>query len=149
MREYVISKYNPEYRINGVYSINEWTSISDIGKRFATGVLTADQYKKVEQAYIDCCITLMRYAEIKKLSVCNPEYYSKCRLPRSLSSERDICQAIMDCLQEKCWARLEAKKFYIYIGYDYYIHVGTELSDLLVKEVAQKFGLFCEDGDGL
>jgi len=32
--EYRIVKYNPKFRINGIYTKNEWTSISDIGDEF-------------------------------------------------------------------------------------------------------------------
>lgn len=30
--QYRVTKYNPEYRKNGTYMRDEWTSISDIGK---------------------------------------------------------------------------------------------------------------------
>ena len=37
MKEYRISKYDPQFRVNGAYQKNEWTSISDIGKVFDDG----------------------------------------------------------------------------------------------------------------
>lgn len=52
MKEYRISKYDPQFRVNGSYQKNEWTSISDIGKVFDDGVLTLAEYLRVENEYI-------------------------------------------------------------------------------------------------
>lgn len=145
MREYRISKYDPQYRVNGIFAIHEWTSISDIGKIFDAGILSYEQYEKMEQIYIDCCIALIRCAGIKELSVSNPEYYdTDVHFAKSLSDEINYRQIIMCCLREKCWAKLEAKDFFIHFGYDYYIYVGTELPYFLVEEISRKHGLFCE-----
>lgn len=145
MTEYRITKYNPQNRVNGIYIVHEWTSIGDIGKTFDAGVLSYSQYKKVEQAYIDCCIALLRQAGISELSVCCPEYHDMdIRFPPLISNEKDIRQIIMYCLQEKCWAKLESKQFFIHFGYDYYMYVGTDLSCSLVDTVTQRYDLFCE-----
>jgi hypothetical protein len=50
MNEYRICKYNPRFRVNGVYIKDEWTSVSDIGKTFEDGVLTE---KNVEKQSMD------------------------------------------------------------------------------------------------
>lgn len=145
MNEFRLSKYDPKNRIDGLYLVSEWTSIHDIGKQFDAGVLSYDQYKKVEQAYINCCITLFKKTGIKHLYIKSPEYYeSRIRFPKSLDSESDIRNVIMYCLQEKCWAKLEAEGFFIHFGYDYYLYIGTELNISLVEQVARQYGLFCE-----
>lgn len=145
MREYRITKYNPQNRVNDIYNVDEWTSISDIGKTFDAGALSYMRYKKVEQAYIDCCIALMHQAGILELSVCSPEYYdTDIRFPPVVSNEGDIRQIIKCCLQEKCWAKLETKSFFIHFGYDYYMYVGTDLSCSLVEEITRRYNLFCE-----
>lgn len=53
MNYYRITKYNPEFRNEqGFYTKNDWTSISDIGQVFDEGVLTAEDYKQMEDSYI-------------------------------------------------------------------------------------------------
>lgn len=146
MMEYKITKYDPQNILNGKYSVHEWTSISDIGKLFDDGVLTYNQYIQVERRYIDCCIELLQIAGISKLSVRNPEYYEDgARLPNVLNTEREIRSAIMRCLQEKCWAKLENKNFHIHFGYDYNMYVGTNLPNTFVHEISEKHNLFCEE----
>ena len=145
MTEYRITKYNPKDRKNGVYGLQEWTSVSDIGKIFDAGVLTDKQYKTVEQAYIDCCIELLRGADIFELSLCNPEYYdANILFPRILCTEIDIRRFILCCLQEKCWAKLEAKDFFLHFGYDYYMYIGTNLPCTMVDQIVKQHDLFCE-----
>lgn len=145
MIEYRITKYNPKNRVNESYIVDEWTSISDIGKEFDAGVLTYEEYKKVEQSYVDCCIAILQAAKISELAVCNPEYYDNAiRFPQLLRNENDVRWVVMCCLQEKCWAKLETKNFFVHFGYDYYMYVGTNLSLPLVAAIAEKYSLFCE-----
>lgn len=146
MKEYRISKYNPKNRVNDKYSIYEWTSMSDIGKTFDTGLLSYIQYKKVELAYINCCIDIINQAGILELAVCNAEYYDKnIGFSKIVSRENDIREIIMCCLQEKCWVKLEAKNFFIHFGYDYYMYVGTNLPEPLIGDISHKYALFCEE----
>ena len=49
--EYRITKYNPAHRINGVYTADEWTSFSDIGKVFGDTILSQDDYLKTETIF--------------------------------------------------------------------------------------------------
>ena len=34
MFEYRITKYNPIFRVNGIYTRDDWTSICDVGKKY-------------------------------------------------------------------------------------------------------------------
>lgn len=145
MIEYKITKYDPQNRIDGKYTVHEWTSVSDIGKLFDDGVLTYDQYMQVERRYVDCCMELLQKAGVSKLLVGFPEYYDEAlQLPNVLSTESEIQRVIVGCLQEKCWAKLENKNFFIHFGYDYNMYVGTDLPIAQVWKISQKHGLFCE-----
>lgn len=145
MTEYRITKYDPTKRKNGIYQENVWTSISDIGKSFVDGTLSFEKYKKVEQAYIDFCITLMHEANISSLSICSPEYYDEGLSFQSTVSEENILRdVIMCCLREQCWVKLETENFFIHFGFDFYMYVGTDMSRTVVEETARKFNLFCE-----
>lgn len=145
MSEYRISKYNPAKRINGAYTVDEWTSISDIGKPFAGVVFTYEVYKKVETAYVNCAIELLRQSAVSVLSVVQPEYYETgIHFPQTVADEQELRRIIMDCLQEKCWAKLEGIDFFIHFGYDYYMYIGTSLGLTVVNEICKKYSLFCE-----
>ena len=53
MTRYRITKYSPEYRNeNGVYTKDDWTSCSVIGRQFDGKILTAEEYYDTEQRYI-------------------------------------------------------------------------------------------------
>ena len=106
MKEYRISKYDPQFRVNGAYQKNEWTSVSDIGKVFDDGVLTFAEYLRVENEYIQFCLNAMKAAGVTGLSVCAPEIYCEgLRLPKRVCDTDSICEIIRWCLREKCWAR--------------------------------------------
>ena len=145
MTEFRITKYDPHNREKGKYQVDEWTSISDIGKKFASGILTYAQYKSIEQAYIECCIALLREANVLELSISELEHYDgEISFPNRLRDEKDIRRMIMCCLQEKCWAKLEASDFFIHFGYDYYMYIGTNLPCSSVEETTKRHNLFCE-----
>ena len=145
MKEYRITKYNPQNRVAGVYTRDEWTSISDIGKSFNNIPLTYEMYQKTEDAYIDCCIEMLKRATVKELAVEQVEYYTEDSIfPAVVSNFEEIRQIISACLREKCWLKLTATEFFIHFGYDYYMYIGSNLPVVTVEEVAEKYGLFCE-----
>ena len=145
MTEYRITKYDPNHRENGIYQVEAWTSIGDIGKEFKDGVLTHHKYEQMEQSYINCCIELLRKSNVSRLTVRNFEYYHEgITLPQVLQTEDNIRRAIMCCLQEKCWAMLENESFFVHFGFDYYMYIGTNLPYALVDQVAKEYNLFAE-----
>lgn len=146
MREYRITKYNPANRIDGLYyAVDEWTSYSDIGKKFNGFELTREEYLKTENAHIDTCIDLIEMAKIQRIHIEQPEYYEDgIFFPASISDICEVRRAITACLREQCWLKLTAKDFFIHFGYDYNMYVGSTLPTVLVKQIAAKHGLYCE-----
>ena len=145
MNEFRITKYNPQYRVHGRYCKNEWTSISDVGKEFEDGVVLLEDYIKVENSYIQCCLDLLKVAKISSLNVSDIELYSNgISLPTEVSDEQTLCEIIKCCLREKCWAKLETKHFYIHFGYDYYMYIGTDIPIMTVETISCDNHLFCE-----
>ena len=60
MLNYRISKYNPSNSYENYHFYNyECSSFQDVGEKMDSVVLTLDEYKKVETAYIDTIIDLM------------------------------------------------------------------------------------------
>ena len=145
MFEYRISKYDPDNRIDGKYTVNELTSFSDIGKTFDGAELTYEKYLEMETAYIDCCTDLMSQARVSSLSIEQAEYYSEdIHLLDEISDGIKLRKAIASCLRERCWFKLTGKNFFIHFGYDYYMYIGTVLPAEIVEKTAVKYGLFCE-----
>lgn len=145
MFEYRITKYDPANRIDGQYTVDDWTSFGDIGKCFGKTELTYKKYLETETAYIDCCIDLLSKAQILSLSVEQAECYSEdlC-IPASVSDVDEIRKLIAACLREQCWFKLISKDFFIHFGYDYYMYIGSALPNATVEKTANKYGLFCE-----
>lgn len=56
MFEYRITKYNPIFRVNGIYTRDDWTSVCDIGKEYNGCTLTADECVNVLSNYVNCII---------------------------------------------------------------------------------------------
>ena len=146
VREYRITKYNPSNRINGVYTGDEWTSFSDIGKVFDGTVLSQDAYLITENAYIDCCIELIEKAKISRLYIEQAQYYTEnIRFPSSICTTEEIRQVITACLREQCCLKLTSNDFFIHFGYDYYMYIGSSLFAESVIETATHYGLYCEE----
>ena len=53
-KRFVIVKYNPRYYDEEKYLRNEWTSFADVGLAFDDGILTMEDYIRVENNYISC-----------------------------------------------------------------------------------------------
>ena len=76
MNYYRISKYDPQYRVNGIYQKDEWTSISDIGNIYGGKVFTEDAYYKVEQSYVDFVLGVCNLQEINHLAIADLENHN-------------------------------------------------------------------------
>ena len=70
-----IVKYQPKYYKDGVYTKDEWISVSDIGKNFDGEVLTKEEYLRVESAYVDTVKELLEISGVKFLTIVNPNTY--------------------------------------------------------------------------
>ena len=77
MNYYRISKYDPQYRVNGIYQKDEWTAICDIGKVYDGKVFTEDEYYRVEQSYINFVLGVCKLQGIERLAITGLENYKK------------------------------------------------------------------------
>lgn len=146
MNCYRISKYNPQFRVNDKYLINEWTSFSDIGNNFPQGVLSLEEYTIVENYYIKCVIDIMSKMNITELCINELEDYTDTNWKNKQNlSVQQVAYFMRDCLRDKCWAKLNGYNFYLHFGYDYYIYIGTDLDKKIIEEVAFKNSLYAEE----
>ncbi|MBQ8403971.1 MAG: hypothetical protein IJX55_06055 [Clostridia bacterium] len=153
MNCYRVSKYNPLYRKNGVYTRDEWTSYSDIGKIYGGKAFAAAEYEETESNYIQMLLELLKLLEIEGLKILCLEKYEADLVWREnelLDSEKAAVFAA-DCLREKCWGKLTARGFVWKTGYDFYMYFACDLMPQTISDVAKKYGLYtdkCEYNDG-
>lgn len=75
MQWYRITKYDPAFRDNGIYTRDEWTSISDVGKTYNGVPFSMDEYVKVESNYIACVKSIMRHLGVTTFAISALEVY--------------------------------------------------------------------------
>lgn len=140
-----ITKYNPIYRNEvGHYTADEWTAISNIKKYN----ISWDEYRKVEQAYVDVITKLLTKFNYNELKVGGLEKsfqwkdFSKLRIRglwkrwkilfKDIINERQeylplnevsICMRLL--LREMYWCFLYWNKIEVKTWYDYYMYVLT------------------------
>ncbi len=146
MNECRISKYNEKFRINGIYTKDEWTSIGDIGKKYDNIIFTYDEYQKVESSYLNVIKNVFNTVEAKYLQIQGLEDYKHvCKyIDKQIVELNDIINISQDCLREKYWCRLEADKMFIHFGYDYYLYIGSHLTYDEMKKIVNEQGLYIE-----
>ena len=146
MNNYRRTKYNPQLRVNGKYLLDEWTSISDIGKIISNREFTMKEYERVEQSYISFIFRVLSICDIKALTINQLENRNRLKWSnKQLLNISQIKLFVKDCLREKCWGKLETNNFYIHFGYDYYMYIGTNIERNIIQEIALKFELYVED----
>ena len=146
MKSYRFSKYNPHYRINGRYIKEEWTDYSDVGKTFNGNIFYEEEYALVENKYILCILDILKHANIKGISIDGYEEYdvSSHWKNEQYVSINNLATLIRDCLRNKCWCRLKSNDLCIQFGYDYYVHIDTNLSYSEIELICNRYDLFLE-----
>lgn len=155
--QYRITKYDPSYRVNGVYTRDEWTSICDVGKVYENVKFKIEDYLKVENSYLNVVKEVLLELNINTLQIeclkLQP-IQIECTFPSSFYhrfSNHDILYSIEDilcivegCLREICWCKLIGDNFFIHFGYDYYVYIGCDIEENHMKEIASRNCLFAE-----
>lgn len=161
---YEIVKYQPQYYKDGVYTKNEWISVSDIGESFDGEVLTKEEYLMVESAYVDTVKELVEVSGVKFLTIVGPDttFYPRrtkafnkenkamYQVVSSLNEGQRIAASKIDTvlkasLRELFWCALvnETKKVQVDVGYDYYLHFHSRLPEETIRKIARSHGLYC------
>ena len=148
MLEFRVTKYDPIHRnAAGAYLRDDWTSVSDIGRRFSRGVLTEALYRRVEDAYAEASTAFLREAGVSELAVLGLEN----PLDAALSFEEGdfmdldaVDETIRRILREEFWCRFEAAEGFVHFGDDFYMYVGTSRPCPSAEVLATRLGLFVE-----
>ena len=167
MNSWRISKYNPAFRNErGAYLKDEWTSVSDIGKSFDGEVLTLEEYRRIESAYVSTALSFLSETGLEALTIKKLETYGilelrvgdlwgitfdpkLCREGMVISGDTltDVCRLV---LREVIWCNLESdNSFHINFGFDYYMYVSSSIRCEKSIAYGKQQGLFVEDMETL
>ena len=144
LKQYRITKYNPIYRVNEIYTKDEWTSMYDVGKFYDGKIFTFKEYLAVEKSYLNVIEKILIELNIKRVIIKQGEnMYSK--LNNSvLCSREEVLLVARGCLREEFWCKLVSKNFFVHFGYDYYMYIGVNIEEEHMSEIARENGLFLE-----
>lgn len=163
MKTYRITKYDPDNRDeNGRYLVDEWTSISDIGKEYNGKVFNEPTYISIEDKYVEAIEIILAELKIDSLKVKSLEKYSIENNPlysedllgiyKSLSeddllSKKEILLTVRLALRENLWCTLEDERSRLFLrfGHDYYMYVSIQTNQISVVEKINIEGLFIEE----
>lgn len=150
MFEYRISKYDPRFRVNGIYTRGDWSALCDVGKIYNGRRLTMGEYTAVISNYANCVMAIADAAQAHEFTVSDVEVYDKkykkiFRLRNGeVVSRQRLRFIIMGCIEERVWCRLSAENAYIHFRYDLYVSIGCELDCATVRRICAEYGLFAE-----
>jgi hypothetical protein len=146
--EFRVTKYDPAHRDrHGIYTRDEWTGVSDIGRAFGGVVLTEPEYRRVEDAYATTAVAFLREASVETLAVAGLENDTAVPLlfaEGSLLGLAEVEHAVQRMLRAEFWCRLEGAGAFVHVGYDYYMYVGVPVACPDAAALARQFGLFTE-----
>ena len=146
MHWYRITKYNPALRDHGVYTRDEWTSICDVGKSYYGVPFSMDEYLEVENNYITCVKSIMRYIGITAFAISELEVYSSdmnVENGETISGKR-VDRTIRACLREEIWCVLLSKNMKVQFGYDYYMYIMCDMTESEAAKIATGCSLYAE-----
>lgn len=103
-----IVKYHPAGYKDRIYTFDDWTSISDIGKIFRTGILSADDYIKVEDSYVNTILTVMsetdcHYLTIEYVEAYDDEIVKRMHIPADTRSAFPVISVQSPVSIQCCW----------------------------------------------
>ena len=131
--------------------VSDWTSFRDIGQSFGGVILTEQEYKRVESAYIDVALAFLAEAGLTTMRVAGLEN-SKSRTPGFHEGDVLDCQRLREIiggsLRGEFWCRIEGEDSFIHFGWDYYMYIymyiGVSHRCPVAEQKAARLGLYVE-----
>ena len=117
-----------KYRVNTngsvEFSLNEWTSYSDIEKK-----VSENEYIKIENLYLCCVMDVCNQLCINGLKINELDLYDSSityKEGQFLEKEQYI-EVARDVLREKYWCKLVSDSCEFHFGYDFYMYVISNI----------------------
>lgn len=177
MKEYRITKYNPDQRNSqGFYMLDDWTDWSDIGKVYNKKVFVVDEYLKTEEKYIAIVkmivfrkridviqikhlempfddadiVSLIKTMKEKKLNMRKEDMalYDEIGKGKKKIHYDEIASIIRLLLRGFLWCELTYKKrIKIYTGYDFYMYINCDEITIDIINFERNNEMYIEDMD--
>ncbi len=149
---YRISKYDPAFRINGVYTRDEWTDYGCIGKIFLGKRFTRREYVAAECCYLNTLRDVLEHLSITQMTKGEMEwnhntFYRIVKSAPSTAHMDGILKFSKGCLRNKYWAKLLHPDLSIHFSLDYYMELCCDMSKLSKEEIyriVRKNHLHCQ-----
>jgi hypothetical protein len=149
MNEYRVTKYSPDLRdSSGRYLGDDWTSVTQIGQSFGGVVLTEQEYKRVEHAFISVALAFLSEGGLAPLRVEGLENARRKPLTfreGTVLSTEQLRDVIGRILREGVWCRLQSYEGFLHFGRDYYMYVGVPHRCISAERKASELGLYVEE----
>jgi hypothetical protein len=149
LKEYRVTKYDPTLRDpEGHFLADDWISFSQIGQTFGGVVLTEQQYRRVENAYISVALAFLNEAGLMAMRV---EGLEKNRQQPIAFNEGTVLRVeqldeiIGRILREEFWCRLQGDNAFVHFGWDYYMYIGVPHPCPVAERKATELGLYVEE----
>jgi hypothetical protein len=143
-----MTKYDPKLRDDrGALTGDDWTSITDIGRTFNGQPLTLTAYLEIEARHLMVVASFMEEAEVEDVQARDVESWSGGPLlsEGQRLSRVEVVEVTRVRLREQGWCRLRAgERFYIDVGFDYYVYLGSDDPSQTSVELAERLGLFLD-----
>jgi hypothetical protein len=147
-RQFRVTKYDRNLRNeHGAYMGDDWTSISDIGQTFRGQRLTLADYLYIEAKYLTVLASFVEEACVEVLHTHDIENWGDRQAPSEGQrlSPMEAIEVVRAMLRGQGWCRLTARDgFYIHVGYDYYVYVGSGGPSEGSVDLAERLGLFVD-----
>jgi hypothetical protein len=147
---YRVTKYDPALRDEtGAYTGDDWTMFDQIGQSFGGVLLTLPAYLDVEARHLVALASFFEESGTSSVIAEGVENHGrKFRVEEGDQlSPVEAVEAVRQMLREEGWCRLaDHDRFYIHVGWDYYLYVGTETPCERSVALARGNGLFVDEG---
>jgi hypothetical protein len=164
MKKYEINKYPPSLFKAGRFLREDWTACTDIGRATSHGVLTKEQYLRVEELYVGAVMALARAVAPASLQAHGVEFWEHGTNTLANLGLDDVFDGsaapdegeqvtgnrlenlVRRCLREVAWLELMVKPtLLVHFGYDMRLVVASNLPLTGTLDEVRASGLFIYD----
>jgi hypothetical protein len=158
-----VTKYDPQFRDKDRgYTLEDWISVSDIGKYYRGKQFLWDDYIATEDAYVKAALLFLNSRSCKQVILREVENYIDLSRESNLGYGKELAEQfinvksgqVMDIsevdavvraiLREVFWGAIEAVDLNarIYFGYDYYMYFKPASAVDELEDQIKGLGLF-------
>jgi hypothetical protein len=147
-----LSKYDPAKRdFTGAFTGSDWVTYSQVGTEVGGRLLTKEEYKRVEDVYVETIVRALREAGLQKVLVEGIRRFDKA--PRATNKFRKgqkidletASRLIRLSFQDRIEVALSVpRQMYLHFGFDFLVYFGLTKPTPLANAFASEKGLFLE-----